>query len=463
MPEPTLRAAIYCRISVAALNDTTKTDDQERQCRELCQRRRWQVAEVYTDHSKSAWKRNRKRPAWDRMLADVAAGKAAAIVSYWGDRIVRQPRDLEDLLDLRDGRHIAVASIAGQYDFDNKDHRMMMRWEVARACNESDTISDRKKNEIALLRREGRVRPGGPGGRFYGFTSDGLTHVPAETAIIREMARRVLAGEGTRLIAASLNSRGETTVTGKAWTHAGIRRVVTNPRYAGLMPDGEQKAAWEPVLEREDWELARTMLAGRAAGYANATGQRRHLLSGIAVCGSCGKPAGPRQTRRAGMVRLGYGCVNPACKRQLHRSVAHLDAYIVGRMLEWLSSDQLAALVRKAPEPAAASEITVLEKRKAAAAKSLEALADHPGLDPAVTVRAIASFDERIAAVRERIAATPGRRLLAQYEGITLEEWEALPLATRRALVAASFRITILPARRGPGFDRDSVKVEPRE
>jgi hypothetical protein len=132
-------------------------------------------------------------------------------------------------------------------------------------------------------------------------------------------------------------------------------------------------------------------------------------------------------------------------------------------VLEQLSSPELAETVARVPEPVAAAEIVALEKRKAEAEAALDSLADHPGLSVERAARAIASFDAKIAAVRERIAASPGRRLLARHTGISEEEWERLPLSSRRALVSAACHVTIWPSRRGPGFDPDSVDIRPRE
>jgi site-specific DNA recombinase len=66
-------AAIYCRLSLAAMGDTTKVDDQERICRDVAQSRGWTVRDelVFKDNSRSAWQRNRKRPGWDAMLDNI--------------------------------------------------------------------------------------------------------------------------------------------------------------------------------------------------------------------------------------------------------------------------------------------------------------------------------------------------------------------------------------------------------
>src|SRR5262249_43971078 len=154
-----------------------------------------EVADVYCDNSESAWQRNRKRKQWDRMLADIAAGKIGAIVTYHGDRMVRQPEDLETLIRLGDTKGIRVVSPTGSRDLDNKDDRASGGGSPPFACHESDRTSERKKSQFERMRRQGRVRSGGRGGRAYGFTTDGITLIPAEVTIVQEAAMRVLGGE----------------------------------------------------------------------------------------------------------------------------------------------------------------------------------------------------------------------------------------------------------------------------
>jgi len=110
---------IYCRISLARDGDTTKTDDQERICRELADRLGWKVIDVYTDGSKSAWQPARKRREWDRMVADIESGRISAIVVYHGDRLLRTHEDLLTLIHLARTRGIHLASPAGTRDLGN--------------------------------------------------------------------------------------------------------------------------------------------------------------------------------------------------------------------------------------------------------------------------------------------------------------------------------------------------------
>ena len=456
--EPVI-AAIYCRISLAKMGDRTKVDDQEAQCREVCRQRGWAVGEVYKDSSRSAWQRNRKRDGWDALLEDAKTGRFGAIVSYWGDRLVRQPRDLEDLLDLRDIRQITVASVAGQYDFGNKDHRMMMRWEVARACNESDTISQRVSNHHALRRERGLVRAGGAGGRAYGFATDGVTQVPEECEIIREMAARVLRGETVGSIARGVSACGARTPTGRPFSHGTLKKMLMRPRYAGLMPDGESKGAWEPVLDRQTWERVGLMLETKAGTFDYASNARKWMLSGIATCGSCGEPLQVNSSKGRGGGRYvsGYMC-RTGC-RKVYRSAQHLDVYVSARVVRLLNDPRQpegeARLADTAPE------WTALSAERAETESLLADFGKSVGMARTLATR-IAEIDARMAELREREAGDARSRLLGQYRGITAAQFADLPLDVRRALVAASYRVTVLPASgRGPGFRPQDVRLDP--
>jgi site-specific DNA recombinase len=57
---------------------------------------------VFIDNGASAWMRNRKRPGWDALLQAARRGEIKHIVCYHPDRLMRQPRDLEELLSISD-------------------------------------------------------------------------------------------------------------------------------------------------------------------------------------------------------------------------------------------------------------------------------------------------------------------------------------------------------------------------
>jgi DNA invertase Pin-like site-specific DNA recombinase len=467
-------AGIYCRISLAIEGDTTKTDDQERICRDLAGQLGWTVAEgvghpdkegVYTDSNKSAWQRNRNRPAWNQMLRDVEAGRINGIVVYHGDRLVRRGTDLAKLLDLAENKGVKLASPGGTYNLDRD--RMMLWIRAAFAEEESQRTSERRQAQYDRWRRQGRVRPGGRGGRSYGFATDGITQLPEECEHVRDMAAMLLAGEPTGALVRDAAERGALTPAGKPFTHATVRKMLSRARYAGLMPDGESTAAWEPVLERRDWERVCEILEAKTATFAYATNARKWLLSGIAVCGApfgdgeCGAPMQLRPSKGRGRQEYanGYGCSRAECRKS-YRSAPHLDAYVSAAVIARLNNPLNPQA--EAPEaPDSAKEWAALTKERAKTEAAAKDYRTSPGrLD--ILMARLDSIDARMEQLRGLETSGSRSRLLERYQGITREEWEALDLSVRRALVAACVRVTVLPASgRGPGFRTQDVRVEP--
>jgi site-specific DNA recombinase len=103
-------AAIYCRISHVKDQDQTGVDRQERICREIAARHGFTVAaeQVFVDNNRSAWRRDRRRDGWDAMLAEPRQGSVRHLLAYHPDRLMRQPRDLEELLTIADETGITL-------------------------------------------------------------------------------------------------------------------------------------------------------------------------------------------------------------------------------------------------------------------------------------------------------------------------------------------------------------------
>lgn len=445
------------------MGDTTNVDDQEKVCRRILPPDVVVADEhVYKDNSRSAWRRGRRRPGWDAMLAALERGELDCIAVYHGDRLVRQPRDMEDLLEVGGPRGVLLYSPTGTYNLADPDHQMMLRWMVARAKNEIDHLSRRLKEGHRRRYERGQVRAGGRGGRAFGFEKDSRTHVPEEAALIRDAAARLLAGESTKSIVNAWNDAKITTTAGGPWTHKTFRDMMLRPRYAGLMPDGQMKAAWEPILDRTTWESVRVLLKRRGEPFRKSmppgtSANARYLLTGIAICGACGTPV------RVGIndpKRRSYRCMQRGCMK-VTRNVAHTDAYVTGRVLHLLSDEELLASLTAPDDEGLAQEIAALEVRKTEAEAQLADLVNNPHIRPSLLAQAIAGFDQRLDELRARMGLSARARLLRRHAGLSLEDWKKLPLPTQRTIVRATYRITILPmGRRGPGFDPESVRLE---
>jgi site-specific DNA recombinase len=465
VPEPApVRCAIYCRISLARHGETLKVDDQAKLCLKVARQRGWKTSaeQTYKDNSKSAWRRDRKRPGWDAMLDAITTGTVGAIVVYHGDRLIRQPWDLEVLLRLADERGIHLASPTGTRNLDNPDDRFILRIEAAQACRESDNTSRRLKWHYEKQAQKGFVRLGGRGGRAFGFEPDGLTVREADADAIREMADRLLTGEPIGAIARDLNDRGIVTATGGPWDHGALKKLMLRPRLAGLVSHNGRivgPAAWPAILDRETWETVVAVLEQKAAGFDYATNARRYLLTGIARCGPCGQPLSIRHNTRSESLR-GYGCINPACTSKVHRSVRHLDPYVESAAVAMLNNAKLRARMQPVTRDTAplVAELTRASQRRD---QVIAEFGDDDEMGADVLRLSVRRIDKRIAQLRTDIASARAPSVLDGLWGISLDGWKALGLHRQRAAVQALMRVTVWPSgRRGPGFDPATVKLE---
>jgi site-specific DNA recombinase len=164
------------------------------------------VIDTYTDNDISAYS-GRRRPEYERLLADLTSGRIDGVVMWHLDRLNRSPVELERLIPLLERRNVQVQTVtAGVLDIGTPSGRAVARTLGAWARFESEHKSERiraKKLEIALT-----GAPNAGSRRPYGYAADKLTVVPAEAKIVRELMRRFLTGTSTGQLCRELNTRG---------------------------------------------------------------------------------------------------------------------------------------------------------------------------------------------------------------------------------------------------------------
>ncbi|MEU6295268.1 recombinase family protein [Streptomyces erythrochromogenes] len=494
--------ALYCRLSYAPDGSLEKVERQEADGRRMGLNLGWPAfCCVYVDNSRSAWQRNRKRPDWDRMLLtlDADSGRLIAgdpkanhhhdgIMTYHGDRLIRQPYDLELLLNIADTRRIPLASVSGVRDLSNPDDRFILRIEAAQACRESDNTSRRVRRALNARADRGLSQVGGS--RAFGFgvqigtrvkldpktgeeivvpVFDHNLHVPEEAEYAADAVDLQLAGLSQNGVVKWLNARC-TTTEGNEWTTKTWRDYVLRPRIAGLIErHGELvKAAWDGIIEVDNWMDIKAIYEKSAEEYPYAGRERKYVLSTVAECGNCdgimrGRPVGGKDKPRRKTRYSQLYC--PVCKK-VSRKNEHVDAFVKGRVLRLLNDPRFAIELHAATDdgtPGISAQIAQLERRRAEKAKQLEDLADDPDIDLGLAMRAVASFDRKITALRAELATTEELRRLTRLVGITPDQWDAEPVEVRSATVKSLFRVVILPTtHRGPGFDPSSVALTRR-
>lgn len=457
----TKRAAIYCRISRDRTGAEAGVDRQRHDCAELVKARGWELVDTFTDNDLSAYS-GKPRPAYAEMLEAVRAGRVDVVVAWHQDRLTRQPRELEDLIDALEAARCEVETVrAGRIDLSTRSGRTNARLHGTLARDESEAKSERLQAMHAAKARAGEW-PGGP--RPYGYRpKDGnLEVVDTEAEVVREAARRVLAGESLHGICADLNARSIPTARGALWRPQTLRRILTTPTTVGRREhrgDDVGPATWPAILDARTGRRVRAVLErpDRARGRV----ARVALLAGRVTCSLCGaklisqrRQSGARTYVCPARTLGGCGGISVAAEP--------LDALVAAAVVAFLDRGDLTASADDTDEAdRLAAELAELES-------DLEFLAEDFGagrITRAQWLRAREPLEARRDATRARLHSATGNGAAGRYAGrgaVLAAEWPALTLDQRRAIVAAVVeRVEVTPAkRRGPGLDPERVRVD---
>jgi hypothetical protein len=140
----------------------------------------------------------------------------------------------------------------------------------------------------------------GGGHRPLGWTSTRRDReIPAEKKLVLELVSRFLEGETCHSIAVDWNSRRIKSTLGKGWSSPQLYSILRNHSYAGRIVYGGKAdtseqgatfiASWKAFYSDSVYDALLNELAQRAERPKNGGFHgRKHLLSGILVCGECG-------------------------------------------------------------------------------------------------------------------------------------------------------------------------------
>lgn len=461
MPTATKRAAVYCRISRDRTGSMAGVERQEHDSRALVDDRGWHLVDVFTDNDVSAYS-GKPRPSFARMLEAVKAGAVDVVVAWHPDRLVRHPRELEDLIDVLDAARCPVETVmAGAVDLTTRSGRTTARLVGAVARDESEAKAERLQAMHADKARRGEWKGGT---RPFGYRAEGgrLAVDKREADLVREAARRVLAGETLHGIAADWNVRAVPTVKAGLWRTPTLRRILTSHTVAGRREyRGEDvgKAAWPAILDARTSRRVRAALdrPDRARGRV----ARVSLLAGMVTCGVCG--AALRTQRRSTGARV-YVCPARSLGGCGGVSIVAdpLDALVAEAVVVTVESGDLGAVVAESTQREdAGDELGEVEQALVDLAADLGA----GTIGRAEWLAARSPLEARRDALRATVAASAAAPAAVPYIGRSgrLEaDWPTLTLDQQRAIVAAVVdRVVVAKAsHRGPGFDSGRVVVE---
>ncbi|GHE28624.1 resolvase [Streptosporangium violaceochromogenes] len=322
---PPTRGSLLLRISDDKARDAAGVGRQEQDGRKRALLLGWTLGpdetHVIIENSISAFKRRKitlpdgstalrtVRPGFRRALDMLASGESDGLLVYDLDRLARDPRDLEDLIDIVEATGVPVADVSGGLDLSTDAGITQARVLMAFANKSSRDTSRRVSRKHEELAEQGK--PGGGGIRPYGYGKKRIEVIEEEAAVIREMAAQILDGWSLSAIADDLNRRGIKPVRSEKWGARSVKSVLHSPRVAGLRAHRGKvtgAATWSGILDRDTWEAVCARLAENASGGSN---QFVRWLTGVLRCSLCGRDL----QGAAGSPKLGtgprYWCATP--------------------------------------------------------------------------------------------------------------------------------------------------------
>ncbi|MFF2344240.1 recombinase family protein [Pseudarthrobacter sp. NPDC058119] len=458
--------AIYVRQSKDSTGNAEAVDRQENACRLLAQAKGWDAPRLFSDNDISATS-GKTRPAFEALLRDIENGSVQSVAVWHLDRLTRSIKDLQRVIDAGKTHRVNIACVQG-VSLDLGDHTGIA---VATIITAIAAMEAGHKGARQIEANKSRATKGKAfwTRRPFGYDrKDGKVFVvKAEAKAIRSGAKAVLAGATLQSVANEWNAAGLVTTyykkaaegqeaeSGKPWNVTSVRRLLLNPRYAGRriyngddIGDGE----WPAILDAATSKDLEEYLTNKDRRTAPADLSAKYLLSGIAVCGKCGKPmfASPMGNRMV------YRCFKGYC---LSRRLELVDEVVIGALLLRLSQPEVVSKLTSADDDIRQMQRTLSEKRSRR--DELAALLADGLLSPAAVREQSGRLTKEIDALEAEVARASMHdpvAALAAAEDVA-QMWGETPLEDRRKIVRSFMDISILPAGKGVGFSEKQVQI----
>jgi len=259
---------------------------------------------------------NVDRPALQRLLANVEAGRVECVVTYKVDRLSRSLLDFARLIGTFEAHGVSFVSVTQQFNTATSVGRLMMNVLLSFAQFERETIAERTRDKIRAARRRGKWTGGVPilgydvapeGGRLLVNPGE-AERVRAIFALYHErrgLAPAVQALERRGWCNKRYRTRAGVEHGGGPFTKTTLHSLLTNPLYIGqVRSDGSlHPCEHEAIVAEAAWRKTQELL--RRNGRRRSTHRRpgpTPLLQGLLRCRPCGRTmthsAAARGTRR---------------------------------------------------------------------------------------------------------------------------------------------------------------------
>jgi DNA invertase Pin-like site-specific DNA recombinase len=211
------------------------------------------------------------RPALQKLLDDVKAGKIDVIVVYKVDRLSRSINDFASMMTLFDAENVSFVSVTQQFNTTTSMGRLTLNMLLSFAQFEREVTGERIRDKITASKQKG-IWMGGSPPLGYDVKERLLIINQHEGDLIKHIFETYLSNPSLVTLSESLNAQGYTTKYwqsqtgnwngGKTITPKYVYRLLTNPVYNGKIAhknkvyDGEHQA----IISDDMWNHVHALM-----------------------------------------------------------------------------------------------------------------------------------------------------------------------------------------------------------
>ena len=233
------------------------------------------------------------RPALQRLLGDIGAGKVDVVVVYKIDRLTRSLFDFAKIVEAFDAKGVSFVSVTQQFNTTTSMGRLTLNVLLSFAQFEREVTSERIRDKIAASKQKG-MWMGGAVPLGYDAVNRKLRINAEEAKTVRLLFELYLKLGSVRQLQEECQRRGLRTKLrtmldgrqsgGTAFSRGHLYRILSNPIYIGRIPHSGRsyEGEHEAIIDAETWDKVQAQLAtnaGRKRGRASS--KHPSLLAGL--------------------------------------------------------------------------------------------------------------------------------------------------------------------------------------
>ena len=363
-----------------------------------------------------------ERPALQRLLADVKAGKIQIIVVYKVDRLTRSLADFAKIVDVLDAHNASFVSVTQQFNTTTSMGRLTLNMLLSFAQFEREIAGERIRDKIAASKAKG-MWMGGTIPLGYDVKDRKLIVNKSEASTVRMIFQRYAELGSVALLKAELDEKGVVSKIrmgangpisgGRPFMRGALYLMLQNRLYRGEVAHQGKvyPGQHDAIIDVELWQIVQDRLAAnRRARSLGIGADEPSLLTGLIFDGEGNRLSPSHAVKKGKRYRYYVSASLITGRRSEHRAGQRLPAGDI----ETLVLDRLRSLFASELEASDALAPLCLEaaSQQSALARLAQLAARWPMLAPLELREIVRSVVQRVEVGGDRILVTLDRLVI---------------------------------------------------